>query len=145
MAEPATKTKASPKDEPTAGQNAIEELTKRLDGLAEENAVLRDTVARLQPVESPEAIAERKAKVARAQDIVDAIAGGQGGNMTIKPTRKEVREAIDTIRNHEVEKLAKRRGLAPEERSTMSHGLKEHIAALGRSAEDYFEREGVGF
>ena len=145
MAEPATKNKTAPKDEPTAEQNAIEELTKRFDAMSEENSSLRETVARLQPVESPEAIAERAARVEWAQEIVDAIAGGRGGDMTTKPTRKDVRDAIDVIRDHEVEKLSKRRDLEPGERATMQEGRREHIAALGRSAEDYFEREGVGF
>lgn len=141
MAETANKTKPKA-DEPTAEQNAIEELQKQFASLAEENSILRDTVARLQPTESPEAAAERAAREEWAQHIADVIAGGKEGDPV---TRKEAREAIKIIREAGIAKLAKRRGLEPEERTTMSEGLKEHIAALGRSAEDYFEREGVGF
>lgn len=139
MAEPATKTK---NDEPTAEQNQIAEILKRQDALEEENGLLRGEVARLSPSESPEAAAEREKRVEWAQSIADVIAGGKDGEPV---SRKDAREAISVIRDAGLAKLAKRRGLEPAERTTMSEGLKEHIAALGRSAEDYFEREGVGF
>ena len=139
MAEPATKTK---KDEPTAEQNQIAEILKRQDALEEENGQLRDTIARLQPSESPEDVAKRAEREVWAQNIADVIAGGKEGDPV---SRKDARLAIDIIRETGLAKLAKRRGLEPAERTTMSEGLREHIAALGRSAEDYFEREGVGF
>lgn len=138
MAEPATKTK--PKDEPTAEQNAIDELTQRLDAMAIENAELRSTLSTA--TDDPEAKAAREERIAWAQDIADVIAGGKEGGPV---SRKDARTAIDVIRDAEMAKIAKRRGLDDAERATMSHGVREHIAALGRSAEGYFEREGIGF
>ncbi len=125
--------------------------TKTVAELHDENAALRDDFAALsERIDSmaphEETPAEREARIAeveKAQEILDAIAGGRGGTMTLTPSRKEVEAAISTVSTDSRAEIAGRRGIAPDERQTMTVGLRGHVASLHECAEAYYEREGI--
>jgi hypothetical protein len=79
----------------------------------------------------------------QAQEIVDAIAGGQGGALAeLKPSRTEVKAAIEVTRKVTLAKAA-RTSPAMGARGLMTDGQREHMRTLKDCAELYFDREGI--
>lgn len=87
-------------------------------------------------------MATAEMNIEKAQEVVDAIAGGRGGGMDLKPTRADVKAAIEVVGESTRAKAARASSYAGA-RGLMTDGQREHMRNLRECAELYFEREGI--